>query len=92
MINILETIVAKKKIEVAERKVEKSISLLEKLPFFSKPTLSFREFLLRPDKTGIIAEFKKQSPSKGIINNCSFTAARSEGLREIWRQRSICSY
>lgn len=73
MTNILETIIAKKKIEVAERKASQPISLLEKLSLFSKPTHSFQDFLLRPDKTGIIAEFKKRSPSKGIINNSSFT-------------------
>ena len=74
MMNILETIVAKKKTEVAERKAVQTISDLEKLPLFAMPTLSLKEYLLQPDKSGIIAEFKKQSPSKGIINNCSFTA------------------
>ena len=68
--NILETIIAKKKIEVVERKLERSITELEVMPFFKNKTLSFKEFLLRKDKTGIIAEFKRQSPSKGIINNC----------------------
>lgn len=71
--NILETIVAKKKTEVAEKKVTSSISELEKLSLFTKPPLSFTDFLLNPANTGIIAEFKKRSPSKGIINNCSFT-------------------
>ena len=71
--NILETIIAKKKTEVVERKLERSITELEMMPFFKTKTLSFKEFLLRKDKTGIIAEFKRQSPSKGIINNCSFT-------------------
>ncbi len=71
--NILETIIAKKKIEIAKRKAVTSISDLEKRPLFSKKTRSLKEFLLRPEKTGIIAEFKKRSPSKGIINNCSFT-------------------
>jgi indole-3-glycerol phosphate synthase len=71
--NILETIISKKKVEVKERKAAKSISELEMMPFFAKQTLSLKDFLLRPDKTGIIAEFKKQSPSKGIINNSSFT-------------------
>ena len=72
--NILETIITRKKIEVAERKAVINFSDLEKRPLFLKKTRSLKEFLLQPDKTGIIAEFKKQSPSKGIINNCSFTA------------------
>ena len=69
--NILDTIIAKKKIEVAENKRNKRISELENGPFFKNKTLSFKDFLLRKDKTGIIAEFKRRSPSKGIINNTS---------------------
>ena len=72
--NILETIIAKKKTEVKERKRSMNVSELEKMPFFKRKSLSFTEFLLNPDKTGIIAEFKRKSPSKGIINNYSFTA------------------
>ncbi|KAA9041280.1 indole-3-glycerol phosphate synthase TrpC [Ginsengibacter hankyongi] len=67
--NILDTIIAKKKIEVAERKRNKSISELENGRFFRNETLSFKEYLLREDKTGIIAEYKRKSPSKGIIND-----------------------
>ena len=69
--NILDTIVASKKIEVAERKKNKSISEIKNGPFFKNETLSFKEFLLRGDKTGIIAEYKRKSPSKGIINDKS---------------------
>ncbi len=69
--NILDTIIARKKVEVYERKRSKSIADLEKQSFFRKETLSFKEYLLREDKTGIIAEFKRKSPSKGIINNTS---------------------
>ncbi|HEY8660750.1 MAG TPA: indole-3-glycerol phosphate synthase TrpC [Hanamia sp.] len=69
--NILDTIIAKKKMEVAERKRNKSIFSLESEPLFKNKTLSFKDFLLRKDKTGIIAEFKRRSPSKGIINNIS---------------------
>ncbi|HEY5461705.1 MAG TPA: indole-3-glycerol phosphate synthase TrpC [Hanamia sp.] len=70
--NILDTIIAKKKIEVEERKRNKGIAGLERMPFFKNKTFSLKDFLLRKDKTGIIAEFKRKSPSKGIINNCSF--------------------
>ncbi len=71
MKNILENIIEKKKTEVAQRKSKTSIRELENLPFFKNETLSFKDFLLREDKTAIIAEFKKKSPSKGIINNIS---------------------
>jgi indole-3-glycerol phosphate synthase len=69
--NILDTIVAKKKIEVARDKRIRGITTLEKEVFFKKETKSFRDFMLRKDKTGIIAEFKRKSPSKGIINDTS---------------------
>jgi indole-3-glycerol phosphate synthase len=67
--NILDTIIDRKKFEIVERKRNKSIGELENGPFFKNKTLSFGDFLLREDKTGIIAEFKRKSPSKGVINN-----------------------
>lgn len=67
--NILDTIIEQKKIEVASRKQLISISDLEKGKFFSIETLSLKKFLLDDTKTGIIAEFKRKSPSKGVINN-----------------------
>ncbi len=72
--NILDTIIEKKKIEVAERKRTMPIAELEKKPVFKNNALDFKEFLLRKDKTGIIAEFKRRSPSKGIINATSTVA------------------
>lgn len=66
--NILEKIVAKKRVEVENAKRVKSVGELEDGPFFRNETLSFKNFLLREDKTGIIAEFKRMSPSKGTIN------------------------
>lgn len=67
--NILDTIIAKKKTEVAERKRNQAIKELQKKHFFKNETLSFKQFLLQKNKTGIITEFKRRSPSKGIIND-----------------------
>ena len=66
--NILATIVEHKVKEVAERKNQISIATLKKMPLFSKPALSLKENLLKPSATGIIAEFKRKSPSKGMMN------------------------
>jgi indole-3-glycerol phosphate synthase len=67
--NILEKIIAQKKIEVAQRKEEFPIAELEKQRYFNRPTLSLKKSLLDERKTGIIAEYKRKSPSKGIIND-----------------------
>jgi len=67
--NILEQIIEYKKSEVEKRKAEVSVPELEKGIYFSRQTLSLRESLQRENKTGIIAEFKRRSPSKGVIND-----------------------
>jgi indole-3-glycerol phosphate synthase len=66
--NILEEIIEYKKTVVAEAKTVKSIEELKASPFFDRQTISLKQFLLDETKTGIIAEFKRQSPSKGVIN------------------------
>lgn len=66
--NILDTIVASKRKEVEDRKRRQPLDLLERKPHFFRPTFSLAQFLKDPSKTGIIAEFKRKSPSKGIIN------------------------
>jgi indole-3-glycerol phosphate synthase len=67
--NILDTIITYKHKEVALAKQNVSIQQLQQMPWFSEPCLSFTQNLLVPNGTGIIAEFKRKSPSKGIINN-----------------------
>ena len=66
--NILETIIARKREEVAVAKAECSIAALEAKPLFKRTCLSLKSFLLDKSKVGIIAEYKRRSPSKGIIN------------------------
>ncbi|WP_194777764.1 indole-3-glycerol phosphate synthase TrpC [Pararhodonellum marinum] len=66
--NILDKIVEFKIKEVEERKSLIPTKLLEKSIFFENQAVSMKKYVKRKDKTGIIAEFKRKSPSKGEIN------------------------
>ncbi|PRY15574.1 indole-3-glycerol phosphate synthase [Pontibacter ummariensis] len=66
--NILDEIIAYKYQEVAERKELYPVKLLEKSLYFENTCMSLERYLLRPDKSGIIAEIKRKSPSRGDIN------------------------
>ena len=66
---ILDNIVAVKKNHVEECKKSTSILDLEEAPFFSRTPISLKNRLLSAGSSGIIAEFKRKSPSKGIIND-----------------------
>lgn len=68
MSTILEKIITQKRLEVARQKELVPTRLLEKSARFELPTASLRHHLTRPESAGIIAEIKRQSPSKGIIN------------------------
>lgn len=66
--NILDQIILHKQAEVNERKNQLNLRELEKMPSFKQEPLPLGRFLLDSHKTGIIAEFKRKSPSKGVIN------------------------
>lgn len=66
--NILDKIIDYKRKEVAERKELYPIKLLEQSIFFESQPVSLRKYIQREDKSGIIAEIKRKSPSKGVIN------------------------
>ena len=67
--DILARILTYKKTEVAERRGMTPMSLLESAPEFVRPVYSLAASLKKPGSTGIIAEFKRRSPSKGVIND-----------------------
>lgn len=67
--NILEKIIAHKKIELAIAMKQLPAAELMKKELFNRTTFSLKQSLLDQTKTGIIAEFKRRSPSKGIIND-----------------------
>lgn len=68
MNNILDNIIQTKRIEVATALAEKPFaSILTEAQAAKRPTLPFREALERSE-SGIIAEFKRRSPSKGFIH------------------------
>ena len=58
--NILDKIVANKNKEVDYAKRNTSYSQLEEMELFHRDCYSFKEFLLSPERTGIIAEFKRK--------------------------------
>lgn len=63
---ILDKIISRKKEEIADAKSNISLDELKDKKYFHRETFSLKESI--KNRSGIIAEFKRQSPSKGIIN------------------------
>ena len=65
---ILEKITTDKRLQVARDRRAVPIAELERRPGFVRERLSLAGSIRRPDRSGIIAEYKRHSPSKGYIN------------------------
>ena len=79
--NTLDRILAHKQKEVEYRKAQTAVKTLEKSALFERTPFSL-ENRLRYGRTGIIAEFKRKSPSKGIINDQSPVTQVTQGYQQ----------
>jgi len=77
--NILDKIIEHKYIEVEARKQSHPVKVLEKGLYFSSAPISMTKNIQREDKSGIIMEFKRKSPSKGVINAISSVEQTTTG-------------
>lgn len=85
---ILDEINKNKRKEVEAAKAKISIEQLQCSPYFNRQTNSLKAALLAENASGIIAEFKTKSPSKGVINweaeasqiTAGYVAAGASGL------------
>jgi indole-3-glycerol phosphate synthase len=68
---ILDKIIARKRVEIAERKQTHPLSILTKMPYYKEPCFSLKRSLKKAGSTGIIAEHKRKSPSLGWIREHS---------------------
>ena len=80
--NILEKIIANKRVELQKNMTEIPVSSLRDQPNYGRKTISLKESLGDTGKTGIIAEFKRMSPSKGVIHATADVAQVTKAYTE----------
>ena len=80
--NILEEIVQHKQDEIEKLRQIVPVKFLEQSVCFGSKPISLKEYIRREDKHGIIAEFKRKSPSKGDINRFASVEKTSIGYMQ----------
>jgi indole-3-glycerol phosphate synthase len=68
MMTILDTITEHKRMEVLKRKGRKPLEQLKKKPLYDRIPEDPKKYF-DPEKPGVIAEFKRKSPSKGVLSD-----------------------
>lgn len=79
---LLDEIIAFKKTEVRNQKLKVPFKKLEQSPYFERTVCSLIHSLTAPDKNSIITEFKRRSPSKGIINDLADVKTITKGYAD----------
>jgi indole-3-glycerol phosphate synthase len=82
MPSILDSILASTRARVNKEIEVTPIKKLEQSSHFQAPTVSLKKYLQRSDLVGIIAEIKRKSPSKGMINEFCNVAELSLGYMQ----------
>jgi len=65
---ILEKILVNKKLELKESTGKLTVKELEAMEFFNRDCISLSDNITDKQKSSVVAEFKRKSPSKGFIN------------------------
>src|SRR5690606_31659880 len=79
---VLDKIIRRKKVEVEQARLAVPEEVLLRRPAFDSDCLSLTASIADPSRKRIIAEFKRASPSKGLINGHSTVTDVVRGYQE----------